>query len=204
MNKHTEYSLIPQQWQIVSISTLILVLLMGSIAIVHGIDEASWRIAIRSTARTSAILFVIAFIASAIRKFYPGKIGNWLLKNRRYLGISFAISHAFHALTIVGLAMVAANSVRNDAGAMLGYVFIILMTITSFDRPAQLLGYRSWKILHGTGAYYLWIAFVVAFSKRIPDNPGFYAPITVALVMALLLKIGAYWYRPKSIDLSDN
>ncbi len=204
MKKNTEHLLIPQQWNIVAISTLILVILMGSIAIVHGIDEASLRIAIRSTARTSAILFVVAFIASAIRKFYPGQIGNWLLKNRRYLGISFAISHAFHALAIVGLAMVATNSVRSDAGAMLGYVFIILMTITSFDRPAQLLGYRSWKILHATGAYYLWIAFVVSFSKRIPNNPGFYAPITIALVMALLLKIGAYWYRPKSIDISDN
>jgi methionine sulfoxide reductase heme-binding subunit len=187
-------------WNLVAISTLLLAIVMGSIAIVHGIDESSMRIAIRSTARISVVLFISTFIATAVRKFYPGKMSNWLLKNRRYLGISFAISHFFHALAIIGLATIVTNSVHADSGATLGYIFIGLMTLTSFDRPARLLGYRSWKILHGTGSYYLWIAFVVAFSKRITSNPGFYAPITVLLIMALLLKIGAYWYHPKSID----
>lgn len=191
----------PNGWSVVAIFTLLLAIAIGSIAIVHGIDESSFRIAIRSTARISVVLFLGTFIATAVRKLYPGKIGNWLLKNRRYLGISFAVSHFVHALAIIGLAIVATNSVHADSGATLGYVFIGLMTLTSFDRPAKLLGYRSWKILHGTGSYYLWIAFVVAFSKRIPTNPGFYAPITVLLIMALLLKIGAYWYHPKSIDL---
>jgi sulfoxide reductase heme-binding subunit YedZ len=185
-------------WNLVAISTLLIAIVLGAIAIVHGIDESSLRIAIRSTARISVVLFLATFIATAVRRLYPGKVSNWLLKNRRYLGISFAISHCFHALVIVGLALVATNSVHADSGATLGYIFIGLMTLTSFDRPAKLLGYRSWKILHGTGSYYLWIAFVVAFGKRIASNPGFYAPITVALIMALLLKIGAYWYRPKS------
>ena len=187
-------------WNLVAISTLILLILLGAIAIVHGVDESSLRLAIRSTARISALLFICTFIATAVRKFYPGTISNWLLKNRRYLGVSFALSHFAHALTIIGLAIVSSNSVRTDHGGGLGYIFIGLMTLTSFDRPAKLLGHRFWKILHGTGSYYLWIAFSVAFSKRIAGNPGFYAPITVILVMALLLKLGAYWYRPRSID----
>jgi methionine sulfoxide reductase heme-binding subunit len=188
-------------WNLVAISTLILTILIGSIAIVHGIDESSLRLMIRSTARTSVLLFLATFVATAVRKIYPGKISNWLLANRRYLGLSFAISHFTHALAIIGLAMVASNSIRTDHGGILGYIFIGLMMLTSFDRPAQFLGHRSWKILHGTGSYYLWIAFLVAFSKRIAGNPGFYAPITIALIMALLLKLGAYWYHPKSIEI---
>jgi methionine sulfoxide reductase heme-binding subunit len=191
---------IPSGWSVVAISTLLLAIVIGSISIVHGIDEFSLRIAIRSTARISVLLFICTFVATAARKFYPRQISNWLLKNRRYFGISFAISHGCHALAIIGLAIVSSNSVHADHSGVLGYTFIGLMTLTSFDRPAKLLDYRLWKILHGVGSYYLWLAFVVAFSKRIPGNPGFYAPITVVLVIALLLKLGAYWYHPKSLS----
>jgi hypothetical protein len=172
--------------------------MLGAIAMVHGTDESSWRIAIRATARTSVLLFLVTFIATAVRKLWPGQISNWLLKNRRYLGVSFAVSHSCHALTILGLAIATPHAVHADHGGLLGYTFIGLMTFTSFDRPAQLLGHRPWQILHGTGSYYLWLAFAFTFGKRILDNPGFYAPMTVGLIMSLLLKLGAYWYSPQS------
>ncbi|MEO0012298.1 MAG: hypothetical protein RLZZ535_687 [Cyanobacteriota bacterium] len=193
-------SSIPQGWSLVAWLTLSLAVMLGAIAIVHGTDESSWRIAIRATARTSVLLFLVTFVATAVRKLWPGKLTNWLRQNRRYLGVSFAVSHSCHALTIMGLAIATPNGIHADHGGLLGYTFIGLMTITSFDRPAQLLGHRSWKILHGTGSYYLWIAFALTFSKRIVENPGFYVPITVALVIVLLLKLGAYWYQPPSID----
>jgi methionine sulfoxide reductase heme-binding subunit len=190
----------PQGWSLVAWSTLALVIMLGAITIMHGTDQSSWRIAIRATARTSVLLFLVTFVATVVRKLWPGKLTNWLRQNRRYLGVSFAVSHSCHALTILGLAIATPNSIHADHGGLLGYTFIGLMTITSFDRPAQLLGYRPWKILHGTGSYYLWLAFTLTFSKRIAENPGFYAPITVALVLALLLKLGAYWHQPPSID----
>ncbi len=191
---------LPQGWSLVAWSALALAIMLSSIAIVHGTDEVSWRIAIRATARTSVLLFLVTFVAAAVRKLWPGQISNWLRQNRRYLGVSFAMSHGCHALTILGLAIATPNAIHADHGGLLGYTFIGLMTITSFDRPAQLLGHRPWKILHSTGSYYLWLAFALSFSKRIAGNPGFYAPITVALVTALLLKLGAYWYRPQSAD----
>jgi methionine sulfoxide reductase heme-binding subunit len=190
----------PQGWSLVAWSALALAMMLSSIAIVHGTDEASWRIAVRATARTSVLLFLGTFIATAIRKLWPGKLSNWLRQNRRYLGVSFAVSHTCHALTILGLAIATPHAIHADHGGLLGYTFIGLMTFTSFDRPAQLLGQRSWKILHGTGSSYLWLAFALTFSKRIAGNPGFYAPIVVALVMALLLKLGAYWYQPQLTD----
>ncbi len=197
MNKNL---VIPNGWNLVAISTLLILIMLVAIGIVNGIDESSLRIAIRQTARISVVLFLGTFISTAVRRFYPGKMSNWLLKNRRYLGISFAISHLFHALAIIGLAIISTSSISGSGGGTLGYMFIGLMMITFFDKTAELLGYRSWKILHTIGSYYIWGAFVVAFSKRIPNSPEFYIPMTVILVLAMLLKIGAYWYHPKSID----
>jgi methionine sulfoxide reductase heme-binding subunit len=189
-----------QGWSIVAWSALALAVMLSAIAIVHGLDESSLRIAIRATARTSVLLFLVTFITTAVRKLWPGAISNWLLRNRRYLGVSFAVSHGCHALTILGLAMATPTAIHADHGGLLGYTFIGLMTLTSFDRPAQILGQRPWKILHGTGSYYLWLAFAVAFSKRVAGNPALYAPITIALLLALLLKLGAYWYQPNLVD----
>jgi hypothetical protein len=77
MNKNP---LVPNGWSLVALSTLMLALVMGSIAIVHGIDESSLRIAIRSTARISVVLFLSTFIATAVRKLYPGQMSFLLLQ----------------------------------------------------------------------------------------------------------------------------
>src|SRR5215216_2736612 len=58
-----------------------------------GTDEAGTRAVVRFTARTSALLFSGAFAASAINRLWPGPPARWLLRNRRYLGLSFAVSH---------------------------------------------------------------------------------------------------------------
>jgi hypothetical protein len=87
-----------QGWQIVGWSALAIAIAVGSIFAVHGIDEAGVRVAIRATARTSCILFLCAFVASSLRRYWPSKPSGWLVKNRRYLGVSLAVSHGFHAL----------------------------------------------------------------------------------------------------------
>ncbi len=109
-------------WSIVGWVTLIVGLIFGSILIIHGINEPSMRIAIRATARTSCILFITAFIAFSLRHFSSSKFVKWLRKNRRYLGISMAVSHGFHAVAIIGLAILAYDPyLANNHGGNLGY-----------------------------------------------------------------------------------
>ena len=44
------------------------------------------------------------------------------------------------------------------------------MTATSFDRTADALGPRAWRILHLVVGYQ-WFQFMVSFGKRIPTMP---------------------------------
>lgn len=179
-----------QKWQIVKLSSISIATIFALVLLIQGINENSFRILVRFTARSSCILFLLAFVASALQKFKPSKVSNWLLRNRRYLGLSMAISHGFHAVAIAGVAILTSeNMVQDNFDASLGYVFILLMTITSFPRLAALLGKRGWKILHTLGMYYLWLSFTVAFSTRIGESWLFYTPWTAALFSALILRL---------------
>jgi methionine sulfoxide reductase heme-binding subunit len=179
-----------QKWQIVQSSTLIIATIFAAILLAKGMSEDSFRLLIRFTARSSCILFFLAFTASAIQKLKPSQASRWLLQNRRYLGLSMAISHGFHAIAIAGVAILTSeNMVRDNFTANLGYVFILLMTITSFKRPAAILGRHNWKILHTLGMYYLWLSFTVAFAEKLGESWLFYAPWVAILIFALILRL---------------
>jgi len=189
-----------QKWQIVKSSTTIIAIVFCLILLVNGINEDSFRIAIRFTARSSCVLFLLAFLASSLRRLKPTSISRWLVANRRYLGLSMAISHGFHAIAIAGVAILTEeNMVRDNHGANLGYLFIILMTITSFPRPAAILGRRGWRILHTVGMYYLWLSFTVAFSERLNESWLLYSPFISALILVLIVRFVPS--RPKISNL---
>jgi hypothetical protein len=100
-----------------------------------------------------------------------------------------AISHGFHAIAISGVAILTTeNMMRDTHTATLGYVFIILMTITSFERPAVILGRRNWRILHTVGMYYLWLSFTYSFSLRLNESRLTYLPFIAALISTFILR----------------
>ena len=177
-------------WNIVGWTTLTIAIIFLCILIVHGINEQSMRIAIRTTARTSCLLFVCAFVSSPLRYFWSNNITKWLRVNRRYLGVAMAVSHGFHAIAIIGLAILTADpSLNNHHGGNLGYFFIIAMTATSFPSTAALLGNQNWKILHTVGMYYLWLAFIYTFSHGLEKSLFIYLPFVSLLAVAFLLRL---------------
>jgi methionine sulfoxide reductase heme-binding subunit len=186
-----------QRWHIVAWSTLLISLAVGAIALLYGLNETGLRIAIRFTARSSCVLFLLAFVGSSLAALWPSAITQWLRANRRYFGLSFAASHVWHAIAqaltcqfaIIGLAFFSqGKAISYSPGGMLGYVFIVLMAATSNNGAMQWLGDRRWQILHLVGAYYLWIAFFVSFSKRWTVS-FIYPSLTVLLVVAMGLRI---------------
>ena len=187
-----------QRWKIVKWSTFFIGVVFALILLLNGINEASFRIAIRFTARSSCVLFLLAFCASSLRKFQSTPFTNWLLHNRRFLGLSMAVSPGYHAIAIAGVAILTAeNMVRDNHGANLGYVFIMLMTITSFQHTAAILGRRNWIILHTVGMYYLWLSFIYAFSERLNESWLIYSPFVTVLILAITLRIISLKNRPK-------
>jgi methionine sulfoxide reductase heme-binding subunit len=179
-----------QKWPLLALIGLAL----GLMAVVilaqdPGVDGV--RRVIRATARTSLLLFCMAFIASAAWQYFPNAWTRWQRQNRRYLGLGFALSHGIHAAAIVYFAVLDPENfdITSNTGSRISggiaYLFIILMSLTSFNRTAAWLGPRAWKILHTAGIYYIWTSFMIAFGKRIPMSTLYILPVT--LLLALLV-----------------
>jgi DMSO/TMAO reductase YedYZ heme-binding membrane subunit len=158
------------------------------------------RMVIRFTARTSLLFFCLAFGAAALARLWPNPWTRWQRRNRRYLGVTFAASHAIHAVAIVCFAIAdpagyaASTSAASYVFGGVGYAFIIAMAATSFDRTATAIGPRAWRILHLTGGYYLLFQFMVSFGKRIPDMPLyglFLIPLLAVMVLRLIAMASA-------------
>ncbi|MBE9183356.1 ferric reductase-like transmembrane domain-containing protein [Microcoleus sp. LEGE 07076] len=177
-------------WSIVGWSAVIVGIMLAVIWLIHGVDETAMRLAIRATARTSCILFLSAFVASSLRRLWPNIFTQWLLKNRRYFGLSMAVSHTYHAIAWTGLWWVTSGaSPQFDPLGVLGYVFLFAMTVTSFERSAAWIGQRAWKILHNAGMHYFWLAFTFEFSTKIFKSMLVYLPLTMLLVAAIMIRL---------------
>ena len=185
-----------ERWRLLAVLNAAILLLSFAIGAPRGFDEGAARMIIRFTARTSLLFFLLAFTASAMGSLWPSRPTRWQRRNRRYLGLAFAFSHAVHAVAIITLVRMgpaqAAEALTTDMLIFggVGYALIAAMAATSFDRTAAMLGPRAWRWLHLIGAHYLWIQFIVAFGKRIPVMPG-YAIFIALLAGAMILRIVA-------------
>nr|WP_288256896.1 ferric reductase-like transmembrane domain-containing protein [uncultured Pseudomonas sp.] len=156
------------------------------------------RSAIRVTARTSFALFLIAFLASSLALLLPSPTTRALLRERRYFGLAFAFSHLVHGVLILTYAKLFpevfwnGRSVAASIPGSVGYLFILLLSLTSFPRTMKALGGRGWKLLHGTGTWVLAAIFCLSFYKRIPMSPWYalgFALIFSAIVLKLVAKL---------------
>ena len=189
-------------WRLLAALTLSLIALSLWIASMRQFEVEGVRMVIRFTARSSLLLFCLAFSAAALARLWPNAWTRWQRRNRRYLGLSFAVSHAIHAMAIVVFARMdpagftEATSPASYIFGGIGYAMIIAMSATSFDRAAALIGPRVWRALHLVGGYYLWFQFMVSFGKRVPAMPAYLA-FLIPLVAVMALRMIAMAARPR-------
>lgn len=175
------------------ITAIILVFFLIIITLGDGFTELQDRQMIRITAKLSLILFLLAFSASALQKLFNTKLTLLLLRNRRYLGLSFAVSHTFHLLFIVLLQLYfdAHNFDERGwltvSGGAIAYVFLYLMSFTSTDMMVSKMGTVKWKLLHTIGSYYIIAVFSVSYLPRAWSDPN-YIPFAAFIVMTLILR----------------
>lgn len=183
-------------WALVGWTAIVIGGLVAALLALKGINEEGLSLVIRSTAQTSFALFMCAFVASALLKLWPNGFTKWLRANRRYVGVSFAVSHTFHVMAIAALAVYSSGRSIQDrdpfelAAGALGYVFIYGMAITSFDRTARWLGPQKWRVLHTVGAYYIWVVFMFSYGGRAYFSAS-YRPAALALIAAVILRVMA-------------
>ena len=180
-------------WPIVGWTTLVVAGIVAAILAMDG-SEAGVRMAIRATARTSVMLFALAFTASALRRLWPSDFTAWQLANRRQLGVSFAMSHYIHLALIFALYHWSFAELRAGTPMItlvvggLGYVFITLLTITSFDRTAGWIGPRAWRRLHLVGGWLVWFIFFQSFNLQAPKRP-ILIPFALLIDAVLVVRI---------------
>ncbi len=177
------------RWKIVATMGIVLA---GVFAIswgLQGITEDSTRFLIRFTARSSCLAFLFAFIASPLHRRWHSPTSQWLSQNRRFLGLSMAVSHTYHAIAVSTLQIAIQHQpLHGDPLSILGYVFLIGMTITSFPSPAKAIGRRAWRVLHTAGMYYFWLAFAMEFGRRSLQEWG-YLILTLLVAIALIIRL---------------
>ncbi|CCD91655.1 conserved membrane hypothetical protein [Bradyrhizobium sp. ORS 375] len=180
------------------LATLCLLLLTASIglAAARDFDVDGVRMVIRFTARSSLVLFCLAFSAGALFSLSPNLWSRWQRRNRRELGLAFVVSHVIHAIGIALFATMdpdgfaAATSRASFLFGGLGYLAIAVMAVTSFDRAQSLLGPPAWRALHLAGGYYLLAQFMVSFGMRVPAMP-LYSLFLVLPLAVLALRLTA-------------
>ena len=182
-------------WRLFALLSLTLVALSLWISGMRQFEVDGVRMVIRFTARTSLLFFCLAFSAAALARLWPNAWTRWQRRNRRALGVTFAASHAIHAVAIACFAVMdpagyaAATSVASYIFGGIGYAFIVAMAATSFDRTTRAIGARGWRLLHLTGGYYLLLQFMISFGKRIPDMPlhaRFLIPLSAVFALRMM------------------
>ncbi|TMJ30706.1 MAG: hypothetical protein E6G95_04790 [Alphaproteobacteria bacterium] len=178
-------------WRLTGLLSLVL-LAMALVFLARHPDVEGLRLVIRATARTSLVLFALAFSAAALAQLAASDITRWQRRNRRYLGVSFAVSHAIHLAALVALTQtdpVLFWTLTNPANIVLAgtaYLFIAAMTATSFDRTAAWLGPRRWRLLHLVGGWYIWVSFAAAVGKRLPEGPLYWAMMVLVIAVGIV------------------
>ena len=160
----------------------------------HGWDEESLGATLRISARIALLIYLMVFIARPLRDLGINPVGQYLLKNRRLIGIAFAAIMTAHLALLIEL-----NGLPAAYLGIIVYSFIYLMLITSFNKPAAALGPKRWKILHKTGLYVIGIALAQAQFTRI--YRGVDEPVHYVLAALVLIAIGlrvAAWQKNRS------
>jgi DMSO/TMAO reductase YedYZ heme-binding membrane subunit len=143
-----------------------------------GFNEDFVRAMIRVTAQLSIILFLIAFMASALHRLFAQSWSRALLQHRRYVGLSFAVSHFTHLLFLCLLVSffprewMAQVPLLILSVALAGYVLLAAMTVTSFEPMRTQLGAKNWRRLHVTGMYVIWLIFVQTYAAGLSEHPS--------------------------------
>ena len=111
-----------------------------------------------------AVPFIFLVVAtSSLQILFPGPIPLWLLRNRKYIGMCFAVAMAWQGLFIFTMSMFFRDYyyddiyfLRDELEGSVGYIFLTAMVVTSFRFARKHLTTKQWKLIHKSGLYFLW------------------------------------------------
>ena len=150
-----------------------------------------------------AVWFLVAFVARPLHDLHRSDATRWLVKHRRYLGLSFAAWHLQHLwlLPMLGWTLGPMRFLRgfyrtgNLIPATITLLLIVAMTVTSTDRAQRALG-NGWKWLHRIGIYAIWFWMIFMFWHGYRKDPRAYvAVILAAYAVVMAVRVLAFVRR---------
>lgn len=109
--------------------------------------------------RCALPLFLVAFTASSGARLWPSRGTRWVLANRRYFGLAFAFGMAWHlSFVAYSMSVLGRRLDRLSLGLdLIGLAFLVALTLTSFRWASRRMSPRTWRLLHKTGVYVIWL-----------------------------------------------
>lgn len=200
----------PLFWLVsVAMSVLMLIVMSGTdLSSPPGVSEM-----IGFSVRCAVPFIYLVVAASAVQVLFPGTFSVWLLRNRKYIGLCFAVAMAWQGLFIFMMSSFHRDYYfdeiyyfRDELEGSTGYIFLAAMVLTSFQFGRRLLSFQQWKLLHRSGIYFLWAyPFSVYwwnlfyYENALPLDYVFY----LGGFLAFALRIAA-WGKKRLPPASDN
>lgn len=115
-----------------------------------------------------AVRWAVPFIylvvaASSFQIVFPSALGMWCLRNRKFLGLCFAVGMAWQGLFIFIASTFFRDyyfseiyAFRDELEGTIGYIFLASMVVTSFQVGRKLVTPDQWKLIQKGGIYFLW------------------------------------------------
>lgn len=168
------------------------------LVLAYGAGAEGAHACVRWTARTSLVLFALAYVSRPLVQLRPTRTARDVLSYRKWLGLGFATSHGFHLAGIVAIAWPDPGGflrAQDPTIAIAGATFLALgaMAVTSHERVRKAMQPKTWKRLHRTGMHLAWLSFTGTYAAAIGASPVYIAP-TVVLAAIAGIRIAA-WQR---------
>ncbi|MEE9390905.1 MAG: hypothetical protein V3W41_00190 [Planctomycetota bacterium] len=152
----------------------------------------------RISARLALPFFLISFTASAFYTWRQHAFCAWALRNRRELGLGFALLQIQHLMVLMAIAVSYPQHFDFAApytfipGALF-YLAVGLLVVTSFAAWKSRMSRKVWKRLHLIGSHVVWFGFAVAMGIKASESWLFLG------ILALLFAAMAFrWWGRRS------
>ena len=134
---------------------------------------------IQYSVRWAVPFIYLVVAASSVQILFPGPFSVWWLRNRKYIGLCFAVAMLWQGLFIFIMSYFFHDYYyadvyffRDEIEGSIGYIFLPAMVVTSFHFGRKYLSSKQWKLLHKSGIYFLWAyPFSVYWWNLTPYNP---------------------------------
>jgi DMSO/TMAO reductase YedYZ heme-binding membrane subunit len=108
------------------------------------------------------LIFLVTAI-SALYTLFPGPLTAWQMRNRKFIGLTFAVAMAWQGYFIYMMSGIHRDYYfenifffRDELEGSTGYIFLAAMVLTSFRFARDRLSPQQWRVIHLGGLYFLW------------------------------------------------